>query len=390
MNGRLYDPMLGRFFSPDNYVQMPDFSQSFNRYSYCLNNPLKYTDPSGELFGIDDAVFAFAVFGMANSMMQAAYNGGNIWKAGAISLLSSAASFGIGQAFGNVGGFGKELLRAGAHGLASGVFNALDGGSFGSGFISGAAASGIGSFAQGANMNSGLMVLSTSSMGGFAAWVTGGDFLMGAMQGMQIGMLNHAMHDGEDDIRYFYPNGNYSIMNEDGTLEIVIVGHNYNSFKYDNALVFSSVGITCLEHNYYSKTFNHWRGKNGKLYSGLTGKGPNRYTGPRSLAKAKADKFNRFGKVVGGISIFKSGIKSYNSYYNTGLTLETAVYGVDTAFEAIGTFGGIKGLAINLYYQNIIKEYPAIRMSVELQSIERADMMQRGFIPIGHPGFPFK
>lgn len=50
MNGRLYDPYLARFLSPDNYVQMPDFSQSFNRYSYCLNNPLKYTDPDGEWF----------------------------------------------------------------------------------------------------------------------------------------------------------------------------------------------------------------------------------------------------------------------------------------------------------------------------------------------------
>lgn len=50
MNGRLYDPILGRFHSPDNFVQMPDFSQSFNRYSYCLNNPLKYTDPDGEWF----------------------------------------------------------------------------------------------------------------------------------------------------------------------------------------------------------------------------------------------------------------------------------------------------------------------------------------------------
>ena len=48
MNGRLYDPLLGRFLSPDPYVQMPDFSQNYNRYSYCLNNPLKYTDPSGE------------------------------------------------------------------------------------------------------------------------------------------------------------------------------------------------------------------------------------------------------------------------------------------------------------------------------------------------------
>jgi len=48
MNGRLYDPLLGRFLSPDNNVQLPDFSQNFNRYSYALNNPLKYTDPEGE------------------------------------------------------------------------------------------------------------------------------------------------------------------------------------------------------------------------------------------------------------------------------------------------------------------------------------------------------
>lgn len=47
MNGRLYNPDLGRFLSPDNFVQAPDFSQNFNRYSYCLNNPLKYIDPTG-------------------------------------------------------------------------------------------------------------------------------------------------------------------------------------------------------------------------------------------------------------------------------------------------------------------------------------------------------
>lgn len=47
-NARLYDAALGRFLSPDPYVQMPDFSQNFNRYSYCLNNPLRYTDPEGE------------------------------------------------------------------------------------------------------------------------------------------------------------------------------------------------------------------------------------------------------------------------------------------------------------------------------------------------------
>ena len=47
MNGRLYDPVVGRFLSADPIIQDPSFTQSFNRYSYCLNNPLKFTDPSG-------------------------------------------------------------------------------------------------------------------------------------------------------------------------------------------------------------------------------------------------------------------------------------------------------------------------------------------------------
>ncbi len=37
--------------SPDNYVQNPENTQNYNRYSYCMNNPLKYVDPSGENYG---------------------------------------------------------------------------------------------------------------------------------------------------------------------------------------------------------------------------------------------------------------------------------------------------------------------------------------------------
>ncbi len=48
MNGRVYDPMMSMMLSPDNNIQIPHMSQNFNRYSYCLNNPLKYTDPTGE------------------------------------------------------------------------------------------------------------------------------------------------------------------------------------------------------------------------------------------------------------------------------------------------------------------------------------------------------
>ncbi|NQZ09404.1 MAG: VCBS repeat-containing protein, partial [Algicola sp.] len=47
MNGRAYDPSLGRFLSVDPIVSMPDNGQSLNPYSYVMNNPLKYTDPSG-------------------------------------------------------------------------------------------------------------------------------------------------------------------------------------------------------------------------------------------------------------------------------------------------------------------------------------------------------
>ncbi len=49
MNGRVYDPTLGRFLTPDPYVQAPTLSQSWNRYSYVWNNPLRNTDPSGYL-----------------------------------------------------------------------------------------------------------------------------------------------------------------------------------------------------------------------------------------------------------------------------------------------------------------------------------------------------
>jgi RHS repeat-associated protein len=47
MNGRIYDPLIGRFMSADPYVTDPYDLQSFNRYAYVLNNPLRYTDPTG-------------------------------------------------------------------------------------------------------------------------------------------------------------------------------------------------------------------------------------------------------------------------------------------------------------------------------------------------------
>jgi RHS repeat-associated protein len=49
MNSRLYDPILGRMLSPDNYVANANSTQGYNRYSYALNNPLVFTDPDGNI-----------------------------------------------------------------------------------------------------------------------------------------------------------------------------------------------------------------------------------------------------------------------------------------------------------------------------------------------------
>ncbi len=50
MNGRIYDPVVGRFISPDPFIQDDMDLQNLNRYSYVLNNPLSYNDPSGYFF----------------------------------------------------------------------------------------------------------------------------------------------------------------------------------------------------------------------------------------------------------------------------------------------------------------------------------------------------
>ncbi len=103
----MYDANLGRFLSPDNFIQDPYNTQSFNRYGYVWNNPLKFNDPSGELFVV--AMIVGAVIGAY--IGGASANGGNLnplkwdWSSGA-----TWAGIGIGAVVGAVGG---EILAAG-------------------------------------------------------------------------------------------------------------------------------------------------------------------------------------------------------------------------------------------------------------------------------------
>ena len=98
MNGRVYDPVLGRFLSPDKYVQEGDNSQNYNSYSYCLNNPLKYADPSGNLFGIDDAIIFGVVSGAVFGTINAAMKGDKIWAGALVGGITGGLSGWAGQA----------------------------------------------------------------------------------------------------------------------------------------------------------------------------------------------------------------------------------------------------------------------------------------------------
>jgi len=103
MNGRVYDQLLGQFIQPDNNISQPESSQGYNRYSYVLNNPLKYTDPSGENpLGL---VIFLAVAQATQSGVQAYMNGGGageVWQAVGTSLAYSALSYGIGMGLGAI------------------------------------------------------------------------------------------------------------------------------------------------------------------------------------------------------------------------------------------------------------------------------------------------
>ncbi len=113
MNGRLYDPLLGRFLSTDNFVQEPYDSQNFT---------LKYTDPSGEFFWVP--IIVGAVIGGAVNLGIEAYNGQ------VNSIMDGLAAFGIGAIAGAAGGLtgGAAFgLAGGAAGGAGGVFAGMAG-----------------------------------------------------------------------------------------------------------------------------------------------------------------------------------------------------------------------------------------------------------------------
>jgi RHS repeat-associated protein len=97
MNGRIYDPKLHRFLQPDNYIQDPFDTQNYNRYSYVLNNPLKYTDPSGEsaagIFGFLFSLWVHGSYASGGELNPLKWNS-NGWINAGLAVGSPIASLG--------------------------------------------------------------------------------------------------------------------------------------------------------------------------------------------------------------------------------------------------------------------------------------------------------
>ena len=163
MNGRIYDPEIGRFLSADPFVQFPHSTQGYNRYSYVGNNPLSYADPSGyflsdlkENFGIIGTIIGGAVcagMGPGCFIAAGAINGGvsgylatgsldGAFKGAALGGVSAAVFAGIGNQFGTDFAFGSatHLQKTLVHGIAGGLLSEAGGGRFGDGFLGAAAA----------------------------------------------------------------------------------------------------------------------------------------------------------------------------------------------------------------------------------------------------------
>ena len=218
MNGRMYDPVMSSFLSVDNYVQRPDFSQNFNRYAYCMNNPLKYTDPSGEVFGIDDVLVAMAVSAVLNVTINGINNvkyGENFFlgagKAAVVGAVQGLFSYGIGECAGamdilfksaTVAKFAKAGFQLVAHGTVGGISTESRGGNFWHGFASSATASlisgAVGLTCAHYEVSEGwtrlAMVAAGGLSGGVSASMAGGDFWDGVCNGLICVGLNHALH----------------------------------------------------------------------------------------------------------------------------------------------------------------------------------------------------
>ncbi len=163
MNARLYDPVLGRMLSPDNYVG-DGGTQGFNRYSYASNNPLNRVDPDG-----NNPMLIGALIGAGIDLgIQLWNNGGKLSNVNWTSVGTSALAGAVGSGFGSAAGaWAAKAINIGSSVVKGAVVGA----------IGGAVGGGAGGLTAGyLNGQTGWQLAKTAGWGAFTGGVIGGAF----------------------------------------------------------------------------------------------------------------------------------------------------------------------------------------------------------------------
>ena len=209
MNGRIYDAKLGRFLQADPVIQFPNFSQSYNRYSYVLNNPLAYTDPSGYIIPIFTAIAVGIVAAgiVETTILAAALIGAGVFADSLVQgvPLDKAFLAGVSAAALTAAGlgtfpdtFGLNLATAGhvaTVATVGGITTALQGGKFGHGFLSaglGSAAPALPGLRQVAATGIRGRALVSAVTAGTVSEITGGKFANGAVSAAFLSLVSSA------------------------------------------------------------------------------------------------------------------------------------------------------------------------------------------------------
>ena len=265
---RYYDPIIGRFISPDSIVQDPFDPQTLNRYTYCRNNPLIYIDPSG--YGWAEVIGA--VVGAVVGAYAAEQAGGEGWKGAIVGAVAGYTGAYVGTSVYTVlGGSGwfASIVGGAAGGATAGVVsgagNALMyGGNVWQGVYQGAmygALSGAVFGAIGAYYGDswGLdRVAMYGVAGGSLSELAGGDFTQGAIYSLAVASAAYLYKaivgfNPDREWREVYQEKNYFTFPETGYCHIGEQGIPLNGkFWHD----FS------LEGGFISKTVNYIPGVN--------------------------------------------------------------------------------------------------------------------------------
>ena len=275
MNGRVYDPVVGRMLNPDPFVQAPEMGQNLNRYTYVINNPLSITDPSGYFFALIFAVAAafvakisaavlamgaylvaplatlsweklayLALTRFAMSFAQSLVSGqgvGDAFASGAIAAATAVLSSGVTSYTDALRdganaylAAGVKLGRSAARGVVSGLGEKLRGGSFVHSFSATAITEvtmTIKSDYLKANVEVGkdsetkatlgkldirvARVLVTATAGGTIAKIGGGKFVNGAATAATFSAINE-VYEGVTGFGATADSGNGTVDREDG------------------------------------------------------------------------------------------------------------------------------------------------------------------------------